>query len=95
MSKSPYRPFKPNPDQIALLPSISGNEINGVGESQFRRAAPIYWHDPESLHHGELQKWFYTQNPDNEAIDKAQALTQLLQVQPTSSIRRTICAGLY
>jgi len=71
MAKSPYRPYTPDPEQIALVPSISGNEINGVGESVFRRASPIYWHDPESLHHGDLQKWFYTQHVDDPAIDQA------------------------
>jgi len=71
MAKSPYRPFTPNPDQLALIPEISGNAINGMGESNFRRADPIYWHDPATLHHGELQKWFYTQNADSDAINKA------------------------
>jgi ferredoxin len=71
MAKSPYRPYTPNPEQIALMPSISGNEVNGVGEPDFRRASPIYWHDPDSLRHGELQKWFYTQHVDDPAIDKA------------------------
>jgi NAD-dependent dihydropyrimidine dehydrogenase PreA subunit len=74
MAKSPYRPFTPKPEQMALMPSISGNSINGMAESTYRRATPIYWHDPESLHHGELQKWFYTQNPDNEAINEARAV---------------------
>ena len=71
MPKSPYRPFAPNPDQLALMPELSGNAINGMGESKFRRADPLYWHDPATLHHGELQKWFYTQNTDNDAINEA------------------------
>ena len=58
LSKSPYRPYTPNPEQIALMPAISGNTINGMGESRFRKASPVYWHDPETLHHGELQNWF-------------------------------------
>lgn len=87
MAKSPYRPFHPNPEQIALMPSVSGNTINGLGETPFRRAAPIYWHEPETLHHGELQKWFYTQNPDNEAINKARAVRSTIldvEVPPVS-----------
>lgn len=58
------------------MPGKSGNEINGLGEAEFRRATPIYWHDPTTLQHGELQKWFYTQNPDNEAIMAARAARQ-------------------
>lgn len=74
MPKSPYRPYTPNPEQLALMPATSGNTVNGMGETAFRRASHVYWHDPDSIAHGELQKWFYTQDPDNEAIAKARAI---------------------
>ncbi len=73
---------------MALVPKISGNAINGVGEENFRRASPIYWHDPDTLLHGEMQKWFYTQNPDNVAIAKArEARAKILDIEipPVSS----------
>jgi epoxyqueuosine reductase len=73
MAKSPYKPFTPNPEQVALMPGISGNAINGIGETEFRRATRVYWHDPERIPHGQMQKWFYTQDPHDEAIDKARA----------------------
>jgi epoxyqueuosine reductase len=73
MAKSPYRPFTPNPEQVALMPARSGNTVNGLGETEFRRASPVYWQDPDTIEHGELQKWFYTQDPDNEAIAQARA----------------------
>lgn len=73
MARSPYRPFKPKSEQVSLMPNVSGNTINGVGEPARRRASPIYWHDPDSLAHGELQKWFYTQNANDEQINKARA----------------------
>jgi len=71
MAGSPYRPFTPKAEQLALMPATSGNAINGLGETRRRRATPIYWHDPDTLAHGELQKWFYTQNADNPHIIKA------------------------
>jgi ferredoxin len=40
-------------------PDVSGNAINGVGEETHRRPSPIYWHPPDSISHGPLQKWFY------------------------------------
>lgn len=73
MAAPPHKPFTPKPEQIALLPDISGNTINGLGESRKRRATPVYWHDPDTLAHGELQKWFYTQNANNQAINDARA----------------------
>jgi ferredoxin len=82
MAKSPYRPFKPKHEQMALVPETSGNTINGVGEESFRRASPIYWHDPDTLVHGELQKWFYTQDPDNVAIAGArEARAKFLDIE--------------
>jgi ferredoxin len=71
MPKNPYRPFTPKSEQVALMPSVSGNDINGAGETARRRASPIYWHDPDTLAHGELQKWFYTQNANDPHIIKA------------------------
>lgn len=88
MDKSPYRPFKPKLEQTALVPETSGNTINGVGEEGFRRASPIYWHDPDTLVHGELQKWFYTQDPENVAIAKAREAREKfldIEVPPVSS----------
>ena len=86
MPQSPYRPFKPKAEQLALRPPVSGNRINGLNERQSRRAEPIYWHDPDTLAHGEMQKWFYTQDPHNPAIDAARrdrAKILELEVPPT------------
>ena len=73
MAKSAYRPFTPNPEQVALMPEVSGNSVNGLGEKEIRRPTYVYWHEPETLHHGEMQKWFYTQNMDHEGIKKVRA----------------------
>jgi NAD-dependent dihydropyrimidine dehydrogenase PreA subunit len=69
------------------MPTVSGNTLNGVGETGRRQATPIYWHDPETLAHGELQKWFYTQNADDEHITKARkdrAEILAIEVPPVS-----------
>ncbi len=64
------------------MPSISGNTINGMGETRVRRPARVYWHDPDTIAHGALQKWFYTQNPDNPAIVAArEARAKILDIQ--------------
>ncbi len=82
LAKSTDRPYTPDPEQIALMPAISGDAINGLGESEFRRATPVYWRDPETLHHGALQKWFYTRQADDEAIEKARALrAEILNIE--------------
>jgi len=39
------------------LPTISGNDINGLGERKTRRPTPIYWHKPDTIPHGPAQEW--------------------------------------
>ena len=51
--------FTPSPEVLELLPEITGNDINGLGEDAFRCASPVLWHDPDILAHGDLQNWFF------------------------------------
>ena len=61
-----YRPFQPDPSQLALRPDISGNAINGLGEDTPRRPRMVYWApDPDTIPHGQMQRWFYKANPDH------------------------------
>lgn len=49
--------FTPDAEQMKLWPEISGNTVNGVGESECRRPSPVYWHAPQMTPHGKLQAW--------------------------------------
>ncbi len=51
------RPYQPSDEQKALLPEVSGNAINGLGEDTVRRPSPIYWHHPSKIAHGPVMKW--------------------------------------
>lgn len=58
---NPHRPFTPDAQQMALRPAISGNDINGLGETSCRRPRVVYWApNPDEIPHGAMQKWFYT-----------------------------------
>ena len=52
-------PFVPDPEQMRLWPSVSGNAINGLGETERRRPSPVYWHEPHRIPHGPVQGYFY------------------------------------
>ncbi len=78
MPKNPYRPFTPKSEQVALMPEISGNDVNGLGETLQRRASRVYWHDPDTLAHGQMQNWFYTQNADDRDVIEAREERQKL-----------------
>jgi len=73
-SKNPFRPFSPDPEQMALWPEVSGNEINGLGETAPRRARLIYWAlDHDAIPHGQAQMWFYKQSQRYAGFDAARA----------------------
>ena len=62
--KNKYRPFVPNPQQMKLAPSVSGNAINGLDEEKVTKPKVVYWaNEPNEIPHGEMQKWFYTVDP--------------------------------
>ena len=56
---NPYRPFVPNPAQMARWPGVSGNDVNGLDETERRSPRTVYWApDPADIAHGPLQNWF-------------------------------------
>jgi len=46
--------YKPRAETVALL-KVSGNPINGLGETKPRRPSPFFWHPPDQHPYGELQ----------------------------------------
>jgi len=54
-AKRPRRePYRPKAETLALL-KVSGNPINGLGETTARRPSPFFWHPPDQHPYGELQ----------------------------------------
>jgi epoxyqueuosine reductase len=54
-SRRPKRgTYRPKPQTLALL-KVSGNPINGLGETAVRRASPFFWHPAEQHPWGDLQ----------------------------------------
>jgi ferredoxin len=55
---NPRRPkrgtYQPKPETLSLL-KVSGNPINGLGESSARRASPFFWHPADQHPWGDLQ----------------------------------------
>lgn len=82
---NPHRPFTPNPSQMALVPDISGNTVNGLGEESFRPASKVYWStDTTDIAHGKMQEWFFTVDPGTDKFAKAREVRQaMLATTPT------------
>ena len=55
---NPRRPkrgsYRPKTETLALL-RVSGNPINGLGETKPRRPSPFFWHPPDQHPYGDLQ----------------------------------------
>ncbi len=49
--------YRPDPELLAHFPSVSGNTVNGLGETENRRPSCFFWHPPERQTHGELQHY--------------------------------------
>lgn len=47
--------FEPDPELLAAFPDVSGNTVNGLGETAERRPSTFFWHPPERQTHGELR----------------------------------------
>lgn len=52
--RSKRRRYVPKPETLALL-KVSGNPINGLGETTPRKASPFFWHPPDQHPWGDLQ----------------------------------------
>ncbi|MZR13374.1 4Fe-4S dicluster domain-containing protein [Maritimibacter sp. DP07] len=87
---SPYRPFTPDPDQMQLWPDVSGNRINGLGETTRRRPRLVYWApDPDTIPHGAMQRWFYAAAPDHPALHAARRDRQKVLDAPLADLAKT------
>jgi len=89
-AKNRFRPFTPNPEMVALLPNILGNEINGRGEPVVRRPKMVFWSpDPDKIEFGEVQKWFYQQEPPDPELMKERAKRKEILDAPLPELAAT------
>ena len=60
-----YNAFK------AMMPAVSGNEVNGLGEDGPPRPRPFFWHPPDRQPFGDLQKAVVGHHQQAGEIDAA------------------------
>ncbi|AAV93471.1 4Fe-4S dicluster domain-containing protein [Ruegeria pomeroyi] len=88
---NPHRPFVPDPEQAALAPGVSGNDINGLGETAFRRPRMVYWApDPDDIPHGSLQRYFYRQSAKEPDFASRRAARQAVLDAPLPLLADTV-----
>jgi epoxyqueuosine reductase QueG len=90
MSKRSKNNFIPNPQLMALAPDVSGNRINGLGDPDPRRPEKVYWaEDPNTIAHGEMQKWFYTVDPGLPEFSTIRHKRQTVLDEPPEPLAKT------
>ena len=59
MARSDRPVYQPSSEQLALFPDVSGNTLNGLGETAIRPPTPIFWHyGNDDLPHKALQEYY-------------------------------------
>ena len=80
---NPHRPFTPDPAQMERVPEISGNAVNGLGETEFRRPKVVYWStDIDAIAHGKMQEYFYMRSSAVPAFGEARVRRQKINDAP-------------
>ena len=79
-------PFVPDPEQMRLWPSVSGNAINGLGETERRRPSPVYWHEPHRIPHGPVQGYFYKKFLHSDDVVAERARRQRIMDEPLPEV---------
>jgi len=78
--------YTPQPETVSLL-RVSGNPINGLGETEPRRPSPFFWHPPDQHPFGDLQKAARLKSRDcpgaMEAFKAAYQHPPLVPIAPT------------
>jgi hypothetical protein len=83
-----FRPFTPDPAQMALKPEVSGNAINGLNEPQARAPRMVYWApNPDDIPHGAMQRWFYQVDPANPDLARAREDRARMLAQPVAALQ--------
>ena len=82
--------FIPSEEQMALWPDVSGNDLNGLGETKIRRPSPIYWQTPDLTPFGPWMQFFVDHAPRDEDLYKTQMETDRIRdtkVEPISDVK--------
>lgn len=70
MSRGSQR-WEPPAEALAHFPEVSGNAVNGLGESERRAPSPFFWHEPALQTHGELQAYVVSRFYDSREVTEA------------------------
>ncbi len=68
--------WKPSPEVIKLWPDVSGNTVNGIGETERHPPRPVFWRADGSIAHTDVLFYFYKRDEKNQRIVDSRGLRQ-------------------
>ncbi len=78
--------WQPNPAIVKLWPAVSGNTINGLGETAPGPPRPVFWRTDGSTPHAPVMYYFYEKDKNNAAIAAARQYRQRTAAIPAHEI---------
>jgi len=63
--------YQAGPNVKAVWPDVSGNIVNGLGETEAHDPVPVFWRTDGSIAHGDVLQYFYTVDMDDPRIINA------------------------
>ncbi len=80
-------PYVPSNEVQALWPDVSGNDVNGLGETTTGRPRPVFWRtDGHSIAHSAVLRHFYGQDADNPLIREARERREKTKDVPSHDV---------
>jgi len=84
----PKHDYTPSAELMRHFPAVSGNAVNGLGETQRRSPSPFFWHPPDRHPFGALQQFIVNDlrpaagedhSFRNPAVDRGPALVAVAE----------------
>lgn len=74
--KDDFGDWQPNPEVMKLWPDASGNDINGLGETEKGQPRPVFWRHDGSVPHEKAQYYFYEKGMSHPRTAEARLLRE-------------------
>lgn len=89
MTKKPTKftePVPPSDAVMALWPDASGNDINGLGETEFHQPRPVFWRQDDSTPHSPVMYYFYERSAESPELMRSREYRKRTQAIPINDI---------
>lgn len=88
-SKRPTEPVPASDAVMAVWPDVSGNAINGLGETERHPPRPVFWRTDGSTPHAPAMYYFFERGEEDSDISKSREYRKRMDAIPVNEIAAT------